>query len=90
MACIISGFFEGCTSLTDVDVPEGIQWIFEEAFKDCVSLESITLPRSMVEIHEYAFEGCKNLRHVKMPVHTVINDKAFVGCPDKITIERYL
>ena len=90
MVCVISGFFEGCTSLKEVDIPEGIRWIDTEAFKNCKSLESITLPHSMVEIYEYAFEGCENLRHIRMPVHTVINNNAFVGCPDKITIERYL
>lgn len=44
----------------------------------------------MVELYDYAFEGCKNMRHIKMPVHTVINSHAFVGCPETITIERYL
>ena len=44
----------------------------------------------MVEIYEYAFEGCKNLHYIKMPAHTVINSHAFVGCPETITIERYL
>lgn len=90
MVCVIAGFFEGCTNLENVEIPEGVRWIDCEAFKGCTSLESITLPRSMVEIYEYAFEGCSNLRHIKMPVHTVINSHAFIGCPEVITIERYL
>ena len=90
MVCVISGFFEGCSSLKEVIIPEGIRWIDCEAFKDYTSLESITLPHSMVEIYEYAFEGCKNLHYIKIPAHTVINSHAFVGCPETITIERHL
>lgn len=32
------------------------------------------------------FEGCKNLRYIKIPVHAVINNDAFAGCQEKITI----
>ena len=89
MISVSSGFFEGCTGLKEVDIPEGIEWIDAEVFKDCISLESVTLPRSMVEVYEYAFKGCVNLRHIKMPATTVISDQAFVGCPENLTIERY-
>ena len=80
---------EGCTSLTEVILPEKVRIIDSETFKNCKSLTTITLPPSVVEVYEDAFLGCENLRHVKAPVCAVITNTAFRGCPP-VNIERYL
>lgn len=50
--------FNGCSSLQDVRIYDGLQEIGENAFKGCSALESITFPESLVSIADDAF--CKN------------------------------
>ena len=44
------GVFQGCTSLTNVILPQGLTSIGTMAFMDCTSLESIAIPASVVFI----------------------------------------
>ena len=41
-----SGTFENCTSLTSINLPEGIT-IYDSAFKGCTSLKEITIPKDI-------------------------------------------
>ncbi len=52
---IAFGAFEGCTSLTDVTIAEGITGMGEWAFGNCTSLHTIDIPDSITEIGAYAF-----------------------------------
>lgn len=56
--------FEGCASLTAVELPEGIISLEGRAFNGCSSLKSITLPASLKSIGVGAFEGCSALESV--------------------------
>lgn len=56
-----SGPFSGCTSLTNVKLPNSLEEIGENAFKDCTSLTNIEIPEGLEKIHESAFDGCENL-----------------------------
>lgn len=49
--------FEGCTSLTTVNIPKFITKIAPRTFKDCRSLKSIELPYGLEVIGASAFEG---------------------------------
>jgi hypothetical protein len=49
--------FDGCTSLKDVQLSEGITYIEYHAFANCTSLTEIQLPASLEGIHEDAFEN---------------------------------
>lgn len=42
--------FEGCESITNIDLPEGVTSIEEGAFAGCKSLQSIYIPDSVTEI----------------------------------------
>ena len=42
--------FSGCSSITNIDIPEGITEIGEYAFWGCASLKSITIPSSLERI----------------------------------------
>ena len=53
--------FSGCTSLTDIIIPNSITKIGEDAFKDCTSLRFLSIPSSVQAISNNAFEGCGNL-----------------------------
>ena len=73
-----------------VVVPSGITDIGDKALMFCNKVNEIELPDSLEGIGLCAFEGCINLRHIKMSVDTVFNTHTFDGCPETITIERYI
>jgi hypothetical protein len=60
---LASGVFEGCTSLTNITIPDGVTSIGEWAFQDCTSLTSITIPDSVTFIGDDAFENCTSLHY---------------------------
>ena len=53
--------FEGCSSLTAINIPEGVTSIGERAFYRCSGLTTITIPESMTSIGERPFVGCNSL-----------------------------
>ena len=50
-----------CTSLKNIDLPESIHLIEDEAFKGCSNLEHITIPNTKVRLGKNVFEGCTKL-----------------------------
>ena len=59
--------FEGCTSLTSVNVPDGVTKIGAAAFDGCTSLTSVNIPNSVTDIGAWAFEGCSSLTSITIP-----------------------
>ena len=57
-------FASGCTSLTNVVIPNTIAKIEKSAFSGCTGLTSITIPSSVTQIEEYAFKDCSKLKTV--------------------------
>lgn len=53
-----SDAFVGCSSLTSIVLPKGIQVVGSLTFKGCTSLKSVTIPDSVVDIAEDAFADC--------------------------------
>ena len=73
--------FKGCSGLTSLTLPAGINWIDSYAFKGCSGLTSLTLPAGITEIGYYAFEGCSGLTSLNLPAGiTLIRSGAFCGC----------
>ena len=73
--------FEGCESLTSINIPESVTRILYRAFYYCTSLTSINIPESVTSIKPYAFEGCESLTSINIPESvTSIEGKAFYGC----------
>ena len=56
--------FEGCNSLTSIEIPDSIISIGGQAFYGCYSLTSIEIPDSIISIGAYAFIYCNNLTRV--------------------------
>ena len=52
-------------SSADVNVPDGVVAVADQAFKGDKSITSVTLPGSLYKIGEMAFYGCSSLRTVK-------------------------
>lgn len=61
---ISDGAFRGCTNLTSISIPHGVENIGSNAFYDCHSLTSIEIPASVIKIEGYAFEGSTNLKNI--------------------------
>lgn len=59
--------FAGCTNITEVFVPEGVEAIGFSAFNGCRALTAIALPESLTEIGPFAFDGCCRLLSVSLP-----------------------
>lgn len=53
--------FANCTSITDIDFPDGLEYIGDSAFSDN-RVRKIILPDSILEISERAFQKAYNLR----------------------------
>ena len=73
--------FNGCTSLSSIVLPEGLQSIGKSAFSGCKSLSSIVLPEGLQSIWQSAFENCTSLSFIVLPEGLQsIWEFAFSGC----------
>ena len=83
------GAFVGCTSLTEIVIPDSVTEIGVQAFYGCTKLESVTLPinKNFKEIRPATFAGCTRLTDIIIPdsVET-INQAAFEGCTSLIYV----
>ncbi len=75
------GAIDGCSSLTNIDIPDSVTSIGNLAFSSCTSLTSIDIPDGVTSIGGSAFMGCYSLAHVNIPDSvTSIGEYAFLGC----------
>ncbi len=83
-----SSAFYGCSSLTSVDIPDGVTSIGDCAFSGCSGLTSIEIPDSVTTIGSSAFSGCSGLTSIEIPDSvTTIGSSAFYGCSGLTSIE---
>lgn len=70
--CTILGMYSyyGCKTVKKVELPEGIQIIYQGAFQRCTGLESVIIPKSIIQIVNYTFYGCTNLTTVEVRATT--------------------
>ena len=73
--------FQGCSSLTSINIPEGVTSIGCFTFYNCSSLTSVNIPDGVTSIGEYAFSDCSSLISINIPNEvTSIGDYAFRSC----------
>ena len=73
--------FDGCSSLTSVEIPTSVTSIGSYAFSYCTGLTSIEIPNSVTTIGRYAFSVCRGLTSIEIPTSvTSIGNKAFASC----------
>ena len=83
--------FAGCSSLTEVTIPEGVTSIGEYAFAYCSSLTEVTIPEGVTSIRGAAFAYCSSLTEVTIPKSvTSIGVGAFGACSSltEVTIPK--
>ena len=71
---IPEGFFYGCTSLSEITIPEWVKTIEAKAFYGCTSLNQINITGSVTSIASDAFEGAS----VKKIIFTGTKDNVSV------------
>lgn len=49
------GLFDGCSSLSKINLPIGLKSIGNRAFADCTSLRNVNVPEGVTKIGGYAF-----------------------------------
>ena len=83
-----NGAFFACSSLTSIDLPEGVTSIGARAFSNCSSLTSIDLPDGVTSIGVYAFSMCSSLTSIDLPdgINT-IEGYIFDNCSSLTSIE---
>lgn len=80
--------FKGCTSLTSIEIPNGVTEIKPHAFEGCTGLTSIEIPNSVMRIGNDAFRGCTGLISIEISNSiTEIGDSAFWGCTGLTSVE---
>lgn len=79
--------------VTEVNLPESLEYIGNYAFHGCYSVDSFDLPDSVTTIGNYAFAGCVKADRIDLPDELLhIGSYAFQGCtgvdfavmPDKV------
>ena len=73
--------FSGCSSLTNITIPNVVTAIGNYVFSGCRSLTSITIPSNVTSIGNSAFYNCSNLTNITIPsCVTSIGISAFSNC----------
>lgn len=57
--------FGHCTSLTNIELPEGLKNLDAYEFQDCTGLTYIKIPATVTYFDPKTFEGCTNLKTVR-------------------------
>lgn len=73
--------FNGCSTLSSIELPESLEKIEYNAFDDCSALKSIVIPDKVTYIGEGAFNYCTGLQEAYIGDGvTEIAAKAFAEC----------
>lgn len=75
----IGGTFEECTSLEEIELPEGCEIIGCAAFKDCKNLSRVTFPSTLKGVGEESLAGTA-IREIELSEGLLTFWKAVYGC----------
>ena len=83
------GLFEGNTSVTEINFPDGYAEIGEAAFKDCTSLKRVKFADSITSLGKSAFENCSSITRLQLPSNIeTVSERCFYGC-SSVTMINY-
>ena len=73
--------FTRCSSLTSIDIPEGVTSIGKSCFSNCTSLANVSLPESLITLGENSFAKCSSLTNVTIPANVqTVGKGCFSDC----------
>ena len=84
----IAGRAFSSTTITSVEIADGLETIGQEAFSNCEQLAKLSLPSTLVTIENSAFNNCRRLAGITIPASVkTIGNNALSGCYNLETIE---
>ncbi|MGO5551998.1 leucine-rich repeat protein, partial [Segatella copri] len=69
--------FSGCSSLSNIVIPDSVTSIGNLALSGCSSLSNIVIPNSVASIESSAFDGCNFPKNLKQELISRFGDKIF-------------
>lgn len=76
------GVFYNNKSLTSIQLPNNLKYVWNSAFNGCTSLNEIVMPSTVEAIFNYVFAGCTSLSSVTLNEGcTTLGDHVFKDCP---------
>ena len=72
------------STITSINIPDGVTRIGAHAFRGCYYLSEVYIPRSVMEIGSSAFRDCSKLYEVRINRDCDVNEKAFKNSPTRI------
>ena len=70
--------FSNCTSLKEVKLPQGIQWL-SGTFEGCTALTEFTVPETVKGLKR-TFIGCSSLKSITVPESVLALSETFTSC----------
>ena len=84
----IGATFNGYKDIAEVNVPDGVKSIGNNAFDGCKDLASVNLPDSLTSIGTSAFNNCSSLTSIDIPNRVMrIEQLTFNGCNKLVSID---
>ena len=78
--------FKGCTSLSEIALPDSLSSMGNDIFSGCTALKSVHWPASMTSISAYTFNGCTSLIFEIPSNVTSIGANAFYNCDSFVSV----
>ncbi len=79
--------FAECSLLTEIEIPNNITAINNEAFWQCEKLMKVSFSDELTQIGDYAFENCFTLSELKLPENLkTIGEGTFSGCTGVVSL----
>lgn len=77
----IYGIFNGCTNLTNIEIPSNVTFMEKGTFSSCSSLTNIKIPNGVEILPSRLFVSCSSLTNITLPNSvTSINTDTFSYC----------
>ena len=72
---------ENYKDIETIEIPEGYEYIGQNAFAGCINLKKVILPDSIMEIGKGAFANCTSLESIRLPASLKnVNSQTFKNC----------
>lgn len=79
--------FYGCSSLKEINLPEGLTFIGYQSFSGCTSIEKVILPNSITTLGNYAFSNCTSLKEINIPNGVTNLSGVFQNCRSLLAVK---